>query len=128
MMPSEIGLETSTAHQSIAPEKLPFLHQKDVDEYDIEQAQHEDQRRRGTRLIVSLVALIALSLIFLFSFTPGCVMGPKQRSSMSRVHGFTKRADSPTDACLRFGQQTAIVNGSLYLYGGATTRSNTFSK
>ncbi|EAS32946.3 kelch repeat protein [Coccidioides immitis RS] len=35
-------------------------------------------------------------------------------------HGkaLTKREDSPTDVCKRWSQQTAIVNGTLYIYGG----------
>ncbi|KAI7229559.1 kelch repeat protein [Hortaea werneckii] len=36
-----------------------------------------------------------------------------------------KRSDSPTDVCFRWAQQSAIVNGSLYLYGGeATTQAS----
>ena len=34
-----------------------------------------------------------------------------------------KRQDSPTDVCTRFSHQTAIVNGTLYVYGGQTTKS-----
>ncbi|EME80813.1 uncharacterized protein MYCFIDRAFT_1070, partial [Pseudocercospora fijiensis CIRAD86] len=32
-----------------------------------------------------------------------------------------RRADSPTDVCFRWAQQSAIVNGTLYLYGGQAT-------
>ncbi|GAB1726830.1 hypothetical protein NU195Hw_g6954t1 [Hortaea werneckii] len=36
-----------------------------------------------------------------------------------------KRSDSPTDVCFRWAQQSAIVNGTLYLYGGeATTQAS----
>ncbi|RMX92424.1 hypothetical protein D0868_13417 [Hortaea werneckii] len=36
-----------------------------------------------------------------------------------------KRFDSPTDVCFRWAQQSAIVNGTLYLYGGeATTQAS----
>ncbi|KAK0932738.1 hypothetical protein LTR29_015696 [Friedmanniomyces endolithicus] len=34
---------------------------------------------------------------------------------------FSKRADSPTNICFRWAQQSAIVNGTLYLYGGQAT-------
>ncbi|KAK3113319.1 hypothetical protein LTR53_009494 [Teratosphaeriaceae sp. CCFEE 6253] len=33
----------------------------------------------------------------------------------------SKRADSPTDICFRWAQQSAIINGTLYLYGGQAT-------
>lgn len=32
-----------------------------------------------------------------------------------------RRQDSPTDVCFRWAQQSAIVNGTLYLYGGQAT-------
>ncbi|OJD36978.1 kelch repeat protein [Diplodia corticola] len=32
-----------------------------------------------------------------------------------------KRADSPTDVCTRWSHATAIVNGTLYIYGGRAT-------
>ncbi|RMY25647.1 hypothetical protein D0867_00596 [Hortaea werneckii] len=36
-----------------------------------------------------------------------------------------KRSDSPTGVCFRWAQQSAIVNGTLYLYGGeATTQAS----
>lgn len=46
---------------------------------------------------------------------------------------FQKRATSPTDICKRFSQQSALINGTLYLYGGRATTSasqdsNTWSK
>jgi hypothetical protein len=44
-----------------------------------------------------------------------------------------KRDDSPTDICKRWSQQSAIVNGTMYLYGGRLTTdssqtSNTWSE
>ena len=43
------------------------------------------------------------------------------------------RQDNPADACLRWSHQSAVVNGTLYLYGGRAKRdsnqnSNTWSK
>ncbi|KAK2763839.1 hypothetical protein FQN54_009457 [Arachnomyces sp. PD_36] len=32
-----------------------------------------------------------------------------------------KREDSPTDVCKRWSQQTAVVNGTMYIYGGRST-------
>jgi hypothetical protein len=49
------------------------------------------------------------------------------------VSQLRKRANSPTDICKRWSQQSAIINGTLYLYGGRATtsssqNSNTWSK
>lgn len=43
------------------------------------------------------------------------------------------RADSPTDVCTRWSHQSAVVNGTMYVYGGRSkTKSdqtdNTWSK
>lgn len=48
-------------------------------------------------------------------------------------HSVSKRADDPTDYCKRWSQQSAIVNGTLYSYGGrkltsSTQKDNTWSK
>lgn len=32
-----------------------------------------------------------------------------------------KRADSPTEICTRWSQQTAVINGTMYIYGGRIT-------
>lgn len=53
-----------------------------------------------------------------------------KRTSMERLW---KREDSPTDVCKRWGGQSAIVNGTMYLYAGRATSdpdqtSNTWSK
>lgn len=47
--------------------------------------------------------------------------------------GHVKRADSPTDICTRWAQQSAIINNTLYIYGGQATTdagqaSNTWSE
>lgn len=31
------------------------------------------------------------------------------------------RADSPTDVCTRWSHQSAVINGTLYIYGGQAT-------
>lgn len=33
----------------------------------------------------------------------------------------SRRADSPTDVCTRFSHQSAVINGTLYIYGGQAT-------
>ncbi|KAI7541876.1 kelch repeat protein [Hortaea werneckii] len=48
-----------------------------------------------------------------------------QISKASTAPDLAKRSDSPTDVCFRWAQQSAIVNGTLYLYGGeATTQAS----
>ncbi|KAK8152466.1 hypothetical protein BKA80DRAFT_292562 [Phyllosticta citrichinensis] len=54
--------------------------------------------------------------------------GAKGRSDL-----LVKRDKSPTDVCTRWSQATAVVNGTLYVYGGraktdASQSSNTWSK
>ncbi|KAI9824932.1 MAG: hypothetical protein M1832_001537 [Thelocarpon impressellum] len=40
------------------------------------------------------------------------------RSAHGQAGQLVGRADSPTDVCVRFSHQSAIVNGTLYVYGG----------
>ncbi|KAK4545154.1 hypothetical protein LTR36_003705 [Oleoguttula mirabilis] len=45
--------------------------------------------------------------------------GPIPRDAITRTRpDLSKRSDSPTDVCFRWAQQSALVNGTLYLYGG----------
>lgn len=45
--------------------------------------------------------------------------GPVPRAASTRTGpDLSKRSDSPTDVCFRWAQQSALVNGTLYLYGG----------
>lgn len=44
------------------------------------------------------------------------------RSSTSQYGAtLSKRSDSPVDVCTRWAHQSALVNGSLYIYGGSAT-------
>ncbi|KAK5169061.1 uncharacterized protein LTR77_006370 [Saxophila tyrrhenica] len=48
--------------------------------------------------------------------------GPIPEKAVSpKVFDLDKRADTPTDWCFKWAQQSAIVNGTLYLYGGEAT-------
>lgn len=51
--------------------------------------------------------------------------GPIPEDARSRsTSNLERRQTSPTDVCFRWAQQSALVNGTLYLYGGqATTES-----
>ncbi|CAK3910703.1 1,3-beta-glucanosyltransferase gel3 [Lecanosticta acicola] len=44
-----------------------------------------------------------------------------ERGAEYQEKALARRADSPTDLCFRWAQQSAIVNGTLYLYGGEAT-------
>lgn len=47
------------------------------------------------------------------------------QGSVDRRDGYLgRRQNSPTDVCKRWSQQTAIVNGTLYIYGGRATTSS----
>ncbi|KAK5114541.1 hypothetical protein LTR62_002476 [Meristemomyces frigidus] len=51
----------------------------------------------------------------------GGVIPEDARMRARAVPDLTPRDDSPTDICFRWAQQSAIVNGTLYLYGGQAT-------
>ncbi|KAK2861465.1 hypothetical protein FQN49_004170 [Arthroderma sp. PD_2] len=44
-----------------------------------------------------------------------------QQGIHAHARALTRRDNSPTDVCKRWSQQTAIVNGTLYIYGGRST-------
>lgn len=63
----------------------------------------------------------------------GSVKTPLPRQRREIAAKLVTRQNSPTDVCLRWSQQTALVNGTLYSYGGHTTTEptqteNTWSK
>ena len=80
---------------------------------------------------VILLALVIISIIHLNPFpnpakfhrnvasTSDCEENPQLKR-----RGLERRANSPTDVCKRWSQQSAIVNGTLYLYGGRATMSS----
>ncbi|KXS95209.1 hypothetical protein AC578_6932 [Pseudocercospora eumusae] len=59
-------------------------------------------------------------------FGHATILQPVSGSAIPHTHpdsslSLQTRADSPTDVCFRWAQQSAIVNGTLYLYGGQAT-------
>ena len=52
----------------------------------------------------------------------GVIRAPREDSILVESD-LVKRQNSPTDVCTRFSHQTAIVNGTLYVYGGHATNS-----
>jgi hypothetical protein len=113
---------------SIDSEKAQLIYNDDL---DIEASSAPAQQRRWARATLSTLAVIAISFTAISYLVPNvshCIKPTGNTQESKSLNFLSRRADSPTDACLREGQQSAIVNGSLYLYGGATTRSNSFSK
>ena len=67
----------------------------------------------------------------------GAKAGPVKRDASDERRTvpdeLVRRANSPTDVCTRWSHQTAVVNGTLYIYGGRSTAqpsqtSNQWSK
>ncbi|KAI4094814.1 MAG: hypothetical protein LQ344_002060 [Seirophora lacunosa] len=52
----------------------------------------------------------------------GAVAGPIRSSDHGAEHIRQKRADTVTDVCNRWSGQSALVNGTIYLYGGHATQ------
>jgi hypothetical protein len=114
---------------SIDSEKAQLIYNDDLDiEASSAPAQ---QQRRWARATLSTLAVIVISFTAISYLVPSvshCIKPARNAQESKSLNFFSRRADSPTDACIREGQQSAIVNGSLYIYGGATTRSNSFSE
>ena len=95
-------------------------------------------RRSPILLRLSLLAfmiLITTALLFDMPFVakPGAsIVGAKagvikRRSNVAesptRTGPVAKRSDTPTDVCNRWSHQSALVNGTIYVYGGHATTS-----
>lgn len=94
-------------------------------------------RRSFRKALLSRAILIALTIVSIIHLTPliamrknvaifGVAGRPSEPRVASQRHAgeIRKRANSPTDVCKRWSQQSAIVNGTLYLYGGRATTSS----
>jgi hypothetical protein len=55
---------------------------------------------------------------------PASDIGRAHREKREPLPPHVKRDDSPTVVCKRWSQQSALVNGTLYLYGGRLTTSS----
>lgn len=51
------------------------------------------------------------------------VQGRTIQTQEVRRRNIIKREDSPTDVCSRWSHQSAVVNGTLYLYGGRSSQA-----
>ncbi|KAL1310910.1 hypothetical protein AAFC00_001137 [Neodothiora populina] len=84
--------------------------------------------------MIALLAAVGIPLLHGTSW-PGKASAPAigaEGGVMRRTPGpfidsenkvLVRQSDSPTDICTRWAQQSAVVNGTLYLYGGEATTS-----
>lgn len=83
--------------------------------------------RLGVTLFLVAVALPLLRTTGLLDSTAALPIQPAEAGvippgAASRTGpDLSKRSDSPTAICFRWAQQSAVVNGTLYLYGGQAT-------
>jgi hypothetical protein len=93
-------------------------------------------RRSPRQALLSKAIIVVLTILSIIHLAPffsswsgialvGATGFSKPRvASQLDVPEIRKRANSPTDVCKRWSQQSAIVNGTLYLYGGRATTSS----
>jgi len=82
--------------------------------------------------VILLILAIAIPVIQLTSFAGKNNLPPLMATGVPLTEGsidsaasdLAKRQNSPTDVCKRWSQQSAIVNGTLYLYGGRAITSS----
>jgi hypothetical protein len=83
-----------------------------------------NHRGRIRRLLARTIFIAALSIYVAntylgFEWRPRIIHAASGSALSSR--GLQKRDNSPTNVCKRWSQQSAVVNGTLYLYGGRAT-------
>lgn len=83
-------------------------------------------------LLALLVFLVVPVTNLPFFGSSGAALGGAYAGVVPQGMDVFKRADSPTDVCTRWSHATAIVNGTLYIYGGrakteADQTSNTWN-
>lgn len=76
-------------------------------------------------LLVALLPLLHSTSFFGYASFLQPVRGSVIPPRRNDVPTLDRRADSPTDVCFRWAQQSAVNNGTLYLYGGQATTSST---
>jgi hypothetical protein len=90
-----------------------------------------NNRGRLRPLLARTIFIAALSLYLTnaysgFDLMPRIIPAATGSTFRDVVTGRTlqKRDNSPTNVCKRWSQQSAIINGTLYLYGGRATLSS----
>lgn len=90
---------------------------------------HSIMYRFGAFLLLLAGVFPLLQNLGLLSHGPigiqGVRGGPIPEDARAQAsHELEKRQNSPTDVCFRWAQQSAIVNGTLYLYGGQASEES----
>jgi hypothetical protein len=90
-----------------------------------------NQRGRLRRLLARTIFIAGLSIYLAntylgFEWRPRIIPAAAGSvfSNMAPGRSLQKRDNSPTNVCKRWSQQSAVVNGTLYLYGGRATLSS----
>lgn len=85
--------------------------------------------------MLALIVVVAIPLLYdtpLLGQVGPSILGAKagvirrvEAEKPAAIEGeITKRDNSPTDVCSRWSHQSAIVNGTIYVYGGRATNSS----
>jgi hypothetical protein len=89
-----------------------------------------NHRGRIRRLLARTIFIATLSIYLAntylgFEWRPRIIPAAAGSAFSNMIPGrsLQKRDNSPTNVCKRWSQQSAIVNGTLYLYGGRATLS-----
>jgi hypothetical protein len=101
----------------------------------LQDAESGPRTRLRSGALVFQIAVIVLVIFCLNHFTPllrvrRVPFSVIDKSSFKEHARFAsdgllhKRANSPTDVCKRWSHQSAVVNGTLYIYGGQSTTSS----
>jgi hypothetical protein len=137
-------VDAKTRRNSRPRQRVRFRSKVDVHEVDQTQWAEENFDHLTTRPQLPMVSSLFprftrwlfLSSIFLLglqSWNDGVSpIGAKAGSVKAKTgRGITslpsktgKRANSPTDICVRWSGQSAVVNGTLYYYGGRTSQTS----
>ncbi|KXT18838.1 hypothetical protein AC579_8205 [Pseudocercospora musae] len=85
-------------------------------------ARHNSTMYRLGAAVAFLLAIVPLLQSTSF-FGHATILQPVSGNAVPNTHADSslsvqRRAESPTNVCFRWAQQSAIVNGTLYLYGG----------
>ena len=93
-------------------------------------------KRSSYRLwMLALIVVVAIPLLYdtpLLGQVGPSILGAKagvirsvETEKPAAIEGdLTKRDNSPTDVCSRWSHQSAIVNGTIYIYGGRATNTS----
>ena len=116
------------------------------EEFTSQPSRNEKSQQHGTEIpnpqsssyrlwMLALIALISIPLLYdtpLLGKASPSILGAKagvirrvETEKAAATEGeIAKRDNSPTDVCSRWSHQAAIVNGTIYIYGGRATNTS----